>query len=154
LDLDHLNVVISLPALVTTYNTGPRSFFLHHAHFPSFSNPTHAQGFVYAEAVDGQDAIHKFTSFRPHLILMDLNMPIKDGFTAAAEIRQLEMDNNWKECFIVAVTALSGENHKRRGMLECGINDWRTKPVGMGSLREDLKVWARGLDLGDVEGEA
>jgi DNA-binding response OmpR family regulator len=64
------------------------------------------------------------------------------------------MDNNWKECFIVAVTALSGENHKRRGMLECGINDWRTKPVGMGSLREDLKVWARGLDLGDVEGEA
>jgi len=44
---------------------------------------------------------------------MDLNMPIKDGFTAAAEIRKIELDKSWGECYIVAVTALSGENHKR-----------------------------------------
>lgn len=37
-------------------------------------------------------------------------------------------------------------------MLECGIDEWRTKPVSMGSLREDLKKWVKGLwEAGDQD---
>ncbi len=79
-----------------------------------------AQGCQYAEAVDGQDAVNKFLSFSPGLVLLDINMPHKDGFTAAAEMRQIETSHKRVASTIIAVTALSGEAQKRRGLLECG----------------------------------
>jgi CheY-like chemotaxis protein len=102
----------------------------------------------HAEAVDGLDAVHKYQSFTPDLILLDINMPIKDGYTAASEIRALEA-NECRErekqglkpkrrCWIVAVSAMGQESQKRKGLLECGIDEWKTKPVGLGVLRDLL----------------
>ena len=44
----------------------------------------------YAEAVDGADAVIIFDAFQPDLVLLDINMPVKDGFQAAVEMRQIE----------------------------------------------------------------
>ncbi|EIW67759.1 hypothetical protein TREMEDRAFT_33498, partial [Tremella mesenterica DSM 1558] len=74
----------------------------------------------FAEAVDGVDAVQQFSTFRPHLVLMDINMPRKDGFQAASEMRGIERNNGWKRCKIVAVTAMTSEGHRRKGILECG----------------------------------
>jgi CheY-like chemotaxis protein len=48
-------------------------------------------------------------------------MPVKDGFQAASEMRAIEAKRVGKRAKIIAVTALSQESSKRRGMLECGI---------------------------------
>lgn len=67
-------------------------------------------------------------------------MPVKDGFAAAAEIRQMEAkEGKGKRCRIIAVTAMSGEAQKRRGLLECGISEWRTKPVSIGELKAEVE---------------
>jgi DNA-binding NarL/FixJ family response regulator len=44
---------------------------------------------VCGEAVDGLDAIHEIDRLQPDLIILDINMPRMDGFTAAKEIRKL-----------------------------------------------------------------
>lgn len=76
----------------------------------------------YAEAVDGNDAVHQFNLFSPDVVLLDINMPGKDGFQAATEMRRLELERGVKtRARIVAVTALSSEGDKRRGLIECGI---------------------------------
>ncbi|CAD6575107.1 MAG: Putative histidine kinase HHK6p, partial [Tremellales sp. Tagirdzhanova-0007] len=93
----------------------------------------------YAEAVDGRDAVTQFLTFSPDLVLLDINMPHKDGFTAAAEMRQIEITQGRKRATIIAVTALSGEAQKRRGILECGIDTWRTKPVSIKQLKADVE---------------
>lgn len=66
-------------------------------------------------------------SFEPDLVLLDINMPKKDGFQAATEMRNLEAKRGGagkRRAKIIAVTALSQEQSKRRGMLECGIGEW------------------------------
>ena len=97
----------------------------------------------YAEAIDGFDAVTKFTAFKPHLVLLDINMPRKDGYQAAAEIRGVERNENRLRCKIVAVTAMSSEAHRRKGLVDCGIDIWKAKPVGIKELRqivEEVKV--------------
>lgn len=83
--------------------------------------------------------MNKFLSFSPDLVLLDINMPHKDGFTAAAEMRQIETAHRRKPSTIIAVTALSGEAQKRRGLLECGITQWKTKPVSLKELKADVE---------------
>lgn len=58
-------------------------------------------------------------------MLLDINMPGKDGFQASTEMRKIEVERGaQKRARIVAVTALSAEGDKRRGMLECGIGEF------------------------------
>ncbi|KAK4686457.1 hypothetical protein P7C73_g3663, partial [Tremellales sp. Uapishka_1] len=99
----------------------------------------------FAEAVDGFDAVSKFLSFAPNLVLLDINMPRKDGFEAAAEMREIERIHKRSRAKIIAVTALSGEGQKRKGMLECGIDEWRTKPVAIKELKSDVEKMAMAI---------
>jgi CheY-like chemotaxis protein len=72
--------------------------------------------------VDGEDAVRQFLAFAPDLVLLDINMPVKEGFQAATEMRTIESKRKGtKRAKIIAVTALSQEQSKRRGMLECGF---------------------------------
>lgn len=76
----------------------------------------------YAEAVDGEDAVRQFLAFDPDLVLLDINMPVKDGFQASTEMREIESRRGGaRRAKIIAVTALSQEHSKRKGMIECGI---------------------------------
>jgi DNA-binding response OmpR family regulator len=85
------------------------------------------------------DAVEKFLSYCPNLVLLDINMPRKDGFAAAAEMRDIEAKHRRSRATIIAVTAMSGEAQKRRGLLECGVDEWRTKPVRIKELKSDVE---------------
>ncbi|VAV84646.1 BarA sensory histidine kinase (= VarS = GacS) [hydrothermal vent metagenome] len=84
--------------------------------------------YTIAMACNGQEALDKFKKENFHLILMDMQMPVMDGYTATAEIRQWEKDNKKEATPILALTAhaLKGDMEKS---LKAGCDDHITKPV-------------------------
>jgi two-component system capsular synthesis sensor histidine kinase RcsC len=77
-------------------------------------------------AANGLDALNVLQSRRPDAILLDLMMPIMDGFTFA---RRLSRDRRWSAIPVIAVTALGGA----RDLLQtwqAGFAGHLTKPVG------------------------
>jgi CheY-like chemotaxis protein len=82
-------------------------------------------GFTLAEAGDGQAAVEKWSEWKPHLILMDQDMPIKKGNEATAEIQAMASDED--RPVIVALTAYALEQ-ARQAAIEAGCTDFVAKP--------------------------
>ncbi len=87
-------------------------------------------GFEVCEAENGQEAIALWQVWQPHLIWMDMQMPVMDGYEATRNIRANE--NPHSACKIVALTA-SVFDKQRSVVLEMGCDDFVSKP-----LREEL----------------
>ncbi|RSH89901.1 hypothetical protein EHS25_001887 [Saitozyma podzolica] len=104
----------------------------------------------FAEAGDGNDAVITFNAFHPDLVLLDINMPIKNGFQAAAEMREIEHAQGRRSARIIAVTALSGETHRRKG-IEASIDLWLVKPVRIKQLKEEVERMISGTREEDEE---
>lgn len=88
------------------------------------------------QARDGLDAIKKWQENQYTAILMDIQMPVMDGFDAARAIRKLEQETGRTQTPIIAVTAYHSEESK----FECknsGMNTYIPKPVVIADL---LKV--------------
>jgi CheY-like chemotaxis protein len=81
-------------------------------------------GFKVHEAKNGQQAIEAFVQWQPHLIWMDMRMPVMDGYEATAKIRQLAGGNRVK---IIALTA-SAFKEQHAGMITVGCNAVLHKP--------------------------
>lgn len=82
-------------------------------------------GFNLAEAVNGQEAIDKWDSWRPHIIFMDEDMPIKKGTEAAREITAIAGEG--ERPVIVSLTAYAMDQ-ARANALEAGCTDFVAKP--------------------------
>jgi PAS domain S-box-containing protein len=93
-------------------------------------------GFEIVEATDGRDCLNKAFEFKPDVILMDLVMPILDGFEAT---RQLRKSSELKKIVIFATSAsvFDYSQHKSR---EAGCDDFIPKPVRAEYLLERLGV--------------
>ena len=89
-------------------------------------------------ADNGQNALHKLEEEDGlELVLMDIMMPVMDGYEATAKIRQME---GVKDLPIIALTAKAMAGDKAK-CLAAGANDYMTKPLDMAKLTEMLKVW-------------
>ncbi|OQW93664.1 MAG: hypothetical protein BWK79_09950 [Beggiatoa sp. IS2] len=91
-------------------------------------------GFELAEATNGQEGIEKAFSWRPDLILMDLVMPVMDGFQATRHIRQIPL---LQDVIIIAISASAFDYHQQQS-LEAGCNDFIAKPFRADELLEKL----------------
>jgi signal transduction histidine kinase/ActR/RegA family two-component response regulator len=91
------------------------------------------------EAFDGSQAIKKVLNEKIDLILMDIHMPIKNGYEAAMEIRKF---NTNKRIPIIALTAgvFNGEKEK---CLAAGMNDFLSKPIVKKDLENILLKWLK-----------
>ena len=86
-------------------------------------------------AEDGKVALEKITKSPPgryHLILMDIQMPVMDGYQATRAIRQIP-DPELAKIPIIAVSANAFEEDRRKA-LECGMNAHLPKPLDMEQL--------------------
>ena len=83
------------------------------------------KGYHILEASDGEQAVRIAESVRPAVILMDLNLPVLDGFGATERIRA---NPELKETIIVAVTAHHDPDFRARA-LASGCNAFITKPI-------------------------
>lgn len=82
-------------------------------------------GFVVREAVDGNTAVAAFKQWHPHLICMDMRMPVMDGYEATKRIRASEGSETVK---ILAVTA-SVFDEQRPKILAAGCDELVCKPI-------------------------
>ncbi len=81
--------------------------------------------FEVREAVNGQEAIALWESWHPHLIWMDLRMPVMDGYEAT---RRIKAQRKGKDTVIIALTASAFEE-ERTVALSAGCNDFVRKPI-------------------------
>jgi len=86
-------------------------------------------GFEVKEAENGHQALKITQEWQPHLILMDMRMPVMDGYEAAKEIRAREQRDRSSDSstIIIALTA-SAFQSKRAETMKAGCNDYLTKP--------------------------
>ncbi len=82
------------------------------------------------EAQDGKQAIHQNANWLPHLILMDVRMPVMDGLEATRRIRQTQSQNH---PHIIALTANAFEKD-RQTALAAGCDDFIAKPCSPSQL--------------------
>ncbi|WVF68925.1 hypothetical protein IAT40_003699 [Kwoniella sp. CBS 6097] len=84
------------------------------------------------EAENGVVAVNSFKELSgPVVVLLDINMPEKDGYQACTEMRGIEKEHPERQkAEIIAVTALASDEEKRRGLVECNFDQWYTKPCG------------------------
>jgi CheY-like chemotaxis protein len=98
------------------------------------SDMLRVQGYEVYLAFDGQEAVKQALAERPDLILMDLSLPVMDGWTAASTIKA---DSNISHIPIVALTAHAMVGDRERA-LEAGCDDYVTKPINMTELTVKL----------------
>jgi PAS domain S-box-containing protein len=89
-------------------------------------------------AENGQIAVEKFLVNAYDLILMDMQMPVMDGYTATREIRRLEREEGCKRTPIVALTAYALTEDIQK-CLDAGCDDHLTKPIRKPILMEAIR---------------
>lgn len=94
------------------------------------------RGYRILTATNGQEALDLLSSATPDIILMDLNMPIMNGFEASIAIRNSDARIN--SIPIIAVTAEMHPDTKAK-CIEAGMNDYVPKPIEMDELIESMK---------------
>lgn len=98
------------------------------------------EGFILDTAEDGTIAVEKMRTAKPgqyDLILMDIQMPIMDGYEAVRQIRKLENPET-ANIPIVAITANAFEEDRQKA-LEAGMNEHVSKPIDLARLLEAVK---------------
>jgi two-component system cell cycle response regulator DivK len=93
-------------------------------------------GYALIEAVDGEEGVKLARSERPDLILMDIQLPVLDGYEATRRIRAI---SDLKSVPIIAVTsyALSGDEAKTR---EAGCDSYVAKPFSPRELLAKVRA--------------
>jgi CheY-like chemotaxis protein len=92
------------------------------------------KGFEVVMAVDGKQGLDMATSEAPELILLDMSLPVMDGWEVAG---YLKSDDNLKNIPVIALTAhaMSGDREKA---LAAGCDEYDTKPVEFKRLLEKI----------------
>ena len=83
-------------------------------------------------AWNGREAVEIFREHRPHIVLMDINMPVMNGYEATREIRKLSADVP-----ILAITAYAYASDEQK-ILDEGFDGYAAKPINAGILRKKI----------------
>jgi len=107
-------------------------------------------GYTVFVAENGREAVEMFTDGSYHLVLMDIQMPVMNGFDAARAIREHERQNGLPETPIIALTAnaLKGDREK---CLQAGMNDYLPKPLRSSELLAMVDKWTAPAPSGGEE---
>jgi CheY-like chemotaxis protein len=92
------------------------------------------KGYQVTMAVDGQQAVQMAQSEAPDLILMDMSLPVLDGWEAT---RQIKAANRAVPIIALTAHAMAGDEQRAR---EAGCDDFDTKPVELPRLLEKIQA--------------
>ena len=94
-------------------------------------------GFDVITAADGEQALQLMRARGPALVLMDMSLPVMDGWTAC---RNARIDERTREIPIIALTAHAMAND-RQSALAAGCDDFATKPVDFPQLLDKIRIY-------------
>jgi len=88
-------------------------------------------------AENGEIAVEKFQSEKYDLVLMDMQMPVMDGYSATREIRKWENQKGVKATPVIALTAYATKEERQKS-LDVGCTAHLTKPIRKATLLEAI----------------
>ncbi|MBI4218958.1 MAG: response regulator transcription factor [Chloroflexi bacterium] len=98
-----------------------------------------AEGFEVWLAENGEEALYQASLHQPNVIVLDLAMPVMDGFTALQRLRE------WYTAPVIILSATDQEREKVRA-LDLGADDYLTKPFGQAELSARVRAALRRAD--------
>lgn len=90
-----------------------------------FRDVLETEGFAVADAADGPSGVERFQALHPALVILDVVMPLQDGYQVCAELRALPVGGTVP---ILMLTG-SGEENAVRRAFESGATDFASKPI-------------------------
>ncbi len=100
------------------------------------------RGYEVILAHDGEDGVQKARAGQPDVILLDMNLPIMDGWTAA---RALKGNSGTAQIPIIALTAHAMSSDRDKA-LQAGCNDYHPKPVDFSRLLSQITAAVGGTE--------
>jgi two-component system, OmpR family, KDP operon response regulator KdpE len=94
------------------------------------------EGYQVHAALDGNEALEMLEKELPDLVILDINMPIMDGYEVCRRIRQ------WSQVPILILSVLAGEEDKVK-CLDSGADDYLVKPFGVSELTARVRALFR-----------
>jgi two-component system, cell cycle response regulator DivK len=92
------------------------------------------RGYSVVDASDGQEALNVIEQTHPDLLLLDIGMPVLDGF---AVIRKIRQNSQLAKLPVVAVTAYAMQGDRDR-ILNSGFDGYLSKPIDASALAAEL----------------
>jgi two-component system cell cycle response regulator DivK len=93
------------------------------------------EGLEVEVAVDGEDGVARTLAWRPDLVLLDMSLPVLDGYEAARRIKAA-VDTAAIPVIALTAHAMTGDREKS---LEAGCDDYDTKPVELSRLLDKIR---------------
>lgn len=106
-------------------------------------------GYTVFSSPNGANFLQSIASFRPHVILLDLKLPDKDGFALLEEL----LHSGWNNVPVIVVSAFTFRREKLRA-LHLGARRYLTKPINLNTLTQaiDAEIASSKPDLHLVAG--
>jgi CheY-like chemotaxis protein len=101
-----------------------------------------ARGYTVSEACDGQEALRMIEQTHPDILLLDIGMPVLDGF---AVIRKIRENPGLATLPVLAVTAYAMQGD-RENVLNSGFDGYLSKPINARALADELERLLRKRD--------
>ena len=98
------------------------------------------RGYEVVLAMDGQNGVEKARAEAPDLVLMDMSLPVLDGWEAT---RRLKADTATQHIPIIALTAHAMSSDREKA-LEAGCDDYDTKPIELPRLLQKIETLLSG----------
>jgi len=93
------------------------------------------RGYAVTEACDGQEALEKIAETQPDILLLDLGMPVLDGFATIKKIRE---NPSLSSLLVLAVTAYAMRGDREK-ILDSGFDGYLSKPLNPSALEQELE---------------
>jgi CheY-like chemotaxis protein len=93
------------------------------------------RGYAVMEACNGMEALDQIAKTQPDILLLDLSMPVLDGFGTIEKIRK---DPNFKSLPVLAVTAYAMHGDREK-ILTAGFDGYLSKPINPAALHQELQ---------------
>jgi len=101
------------------------------------------KGYEVMLAIDGKSGVEMAHSEAPDLVLMDMSLPVLDGWEAT---RRLKADESTRQIPVIALTAHAMSSDRDKA-LEAGCDDYDTKPVDLSRLLEKIEALIGGTSI-------
>ncbi len=107
-------------------------------------------GLSHVAAGNGVEAVEAFAKAAPKVILMDISMPVMDGYLATRKIREIEAERHLPRTPIIGLTAHAMQGDRER-CLDAGMDDYIAKPVSAAKLTAMIEAWIVSAPAGTAD---